>query len=235
MDEFQKKSAPDAEQPEKNTSHEQLEKDASEAEAVTEQVAETAENTAVTVEETAQVSVEKSEPTETPQPAPKAPFYDKKNVFHDFPKYFYAGFWIRFCSFIVDLWCISAIKNVTIGFVFKLAGWEQGDSFLSPYRLAGLAVYLAYFILLTKLNHGQTIGKMIFGLKVVCFSEEELSWQTVIIREGFCRFLLQWNFLTYIGYLFAGFSENKQHLGDLFTDTSVVTLNTLKAYQGETA
>lgn len=84
---------------------------------------------------------------------------------------------------------------------------------------------------MTKMNHGQTIGKMAFGIRVVCFKEEELSWQTVLIREGACRFILRGSFFM-IGYLITIFTPNKQHIGDYFSDTSVVTLNLLAAREG---
>lgn len=149
--------------------------------------------------------------------------------FNQFPAYFFAGFWIRMISFVVDLLCIAATTNCIINPFFVIFGLERSSGFLSVYRLLGLLVYLGYFVLLTKLNQGQTIGKMIFGLKVVCFKEEELSWQTVLVREGACRFFLHFP-LTLIGYLPAAFSKRKQHVGDLFSDTSVVALNTLKAF-----
>ncbi len=147
---------------------------------------------------------------------------------HRYPYYFYAGFWIRFFAYIVDTLCITAITGIFIGVPFNLLGLEKSSQIFSVYGILSLVIYLAYFILLTKLNRGQTIGKMIFGIKVVCFSEERLSWSTVLVREGACRFILK-NMIFSLGYLVSIFTPNKQHLGDLFTETSVVTLNMLKA------
>jgi len=132
---------------------------------------------------------------------------------NDFPKYFYAGFWIRFLAFIVDLICIGSITRLTIG-------------------LAAMLIYLGYFILFTKLNHGQTIGKMIFGIRVICFNESDLSWTTVLVREGACRFILKFPLL-FVGYLPTIFNQRKQHIGDYFSNTSVVTLNLVKAFNQE--
>ena len=95
-----------------------------------------------------------------------------------------------------------------------------------------MVIYLAYFVLLTKLNHGQTIGKMIFGIRVVGFDETELSWSTVLVREGACRFILKFPLL-FIGYLPVIFSKKKQHIGDYFSNTSVVTINLIKAFNQE--
>lgn len=154
---------------------------------------------------------------------------DKQNYF---PNYFYAGFWIRFFSYLVDLLCVNAVTNGTIGLVYRIVGVEIATSFLSLSSLLALAVYLSYFTLLTKLNHGQTIGKMIFGIRVVSLTQSELSWTTVIIRETVCRFILK-GFPFILGYVVAAFTDHKQHVGDHFSDTSVVTINVLKAFNKE--
>lgn len=147
---------------------------------------------------------------------------------HRYPNYFYAGFWIRFFAYLMDNLCISALVTMIIGGPFNLLGLEKSSQLFSVYGILSLVVYLTYFILMTKLNDGQTLGKMIFGIKVICFNEEKLSWSTVLVREGACRFILK-NTVFSLGYLVAVFTPNKQHLGDIFTETSVVTLNMLKA------
>ncbi|WP_438763613.1 RDD family protein [Enterococcus sp. AZ194] len=148
---------------------------------------------------------------------------------HDFPGYFYAGFWIRGFAFLIDLLCIQAINSISLGTIFSLAGWSKDKGFLSVYSLMSLLIYLGYFILLTKMTNGQTIGKMIFGIRVVSFEEDILSWQTVLVREGACRFILKYPALL-LGYLPTIFSKKKQHVGDYFSATSVVTINTVLAF-----
>ncbi|OJG35195.1 hypothetical protein RV00_GL003026 [Enterococcus devriesei] len=149
-------------------------------------------------------------------------------VFNHYPDYFYSGFWIRFFAYLIDLLCISAITSILLGLPANLLGWNESTDLISIYGISTLVIYLAYFILLTKLNHGQTIGKMIFGIRVVCFTEAVLSWKTVLVREGACRFILRGSFFM-LGYLVAIFTPNKQHLGDYFSDTSVVTINLVTA------
>ncbi|WP_159722949.1 RDD family protein [Enterococcus sp. CSURQ0835] len=147
-----------------------------------------------------------------------------------YPDYFFAGFWIRLFAYVIDLLCISAITTILLGTIFNLAGLTRGSGTFSLFGLLSLVIYLAYFALLTKYNHGQTIGKMIFGIRVVCFTEEQLSWATVLVREVACRFILKTPPFI-LGYLITIFTPNKQHLGDYFADTSVVTLNLIKAQQ----
>ncbi|MBF8808151.1 MAG: RDD family protein [Enterococcus lacertideformus] len=151
---------------------------------------------------------------------------------NDFPNYFYAGFWIRLGAFLIDLVCIGSITRLTLGITTNLEWLAATTSYLSFYGFTALLIYLGYFILLTKLNHGQTIGKMIFGIRVICLDEAELSWATVLVREGACRFILKFPLL-FIGYLLTIFTQKKQHIGDYFSNTSVVTLNLIKAFNQE--
>ena len=94
--------------------------------------------------------------------------------------------------------------------------------------LLSLMVYLLYFIILTKWTNGQTIGKMIFGIRVIELNEEKLSWKTVIVREGFGRYIQK---TVMALYLLTIFTPYKQHFVDMLTDTSVVTDRYLKLFR----
>ncbi len=158
----------------------------------------------------------------------------EEQVSNQLPDYFFAGFWMRLFAFTLDLLCIAAIKNSSLGLVYRLLGLEWQGGFLGVYSLVGIAIYLAYLALLTKYNHGQTIGKMVFGLRVVSLSGEELTWYQVLVREICCRFILM-KFPLNLGYLPAAFTAKKQHVGDYFAETSVVTVNIIKAFNKELA
>ncbi|GEN57587.1 hypothetical protein GCM10012290_21790 [Halolactibacillus alkaliphilus] len=134
---------------------------------------------------------------------------------NDYPDYFYAGFFIRLFAFTVDIIMIRSLSRL---FLFYLS-----DGLLKS-SLA-LIVYLLYFILMTKFTNGQTLGKMIFGIRVIAINEEQLSWMTVIIREGFGRYLQK---VLWIMYSLTIFTRYKQHVVDLLTDTSVITENYLR-------
>lgn len=141
---------------------------------------------------------------------------------NDFPAYFFAGFWIRSFAFLVDLLCIHALQRII------LTVFLSADSL--PYDVLAIVIYLSYFTLMTKLNKGQTIGKMIFGIRVICLTEKDLSWKTVLVRETFGRYILQLNPLCILFYLPIIFTKRKQQTIDLLTDTSVVTLNLIQAF-----
>lgn len=160
------------------------------------------------------------------------PYTDPKEMEPGFPRYFYAGFWMRSFAFLFDLLCIAAIRTSTLGLVYRVAGLVDTGAYFGLYNLFSIALYLAYFTCLTRFNHGQTLGKMVFGLRVVSLKEKELTWTTILMRETVCRFILM-GFPWIIGYLPAAFSKYKQHLGDYFCETSVVTINLIKAFNQE--
>ncbi|MFD2728714.1 RDD family protein [Enterococcus camelliae] len=148
----------------------------------------------------------------------------------DFPTYFFVGFWIRMWAFLIDLLCIKGITVATIGFFARFQILEPNNSLLSIYGLLAAGLYYGYFILLTKYNHGQTIGKMIFGIRVVSLVDAELTWQTVLMREGVGRFILSFPWVGLLGYLPILGTTKKQQLADYFSETSVVSLTTLSAF-----
>lgn len=151
-----------------------------------------------------------------------------RKPFHSYPAFFYTGFWFRFFAFLVDLLVISSINRLIVQPLFLLLRHPLNDDAFSAFSLSKLVIYLLYFVLATKLTNGQTIGKIIFGIRVVSFKEEKLSWATVIIRECFSRYILKtFPFI----YLMVLFTQEKQHLGDFFSDTSVVSENLIRANQ----
>lgn len=157
-------------------------------------------------------------------------YEEQEEPVNDFPQYFFAGFWIRLFAFIIDVLCIQAIVACSVGLIYGLANIAPVAQGLSLYHFLSLVIYLGYFTLLTKLNNGQTIGKIIFGIRVVSLTEPELTWKTVLIREVCGRYILQFSWLFYFGYLPAAFSQKKQQLADYFADTSVVTVNLIHAF-----
>lgn len=66
---------------------------------------------------------------------------------------------------------------------------------------------------------GQTLGKMVFGLKVIPLNDERLSWSTVIFREWIGRYI---SATIWILYVIAAFTPKKQALHDMFADTAVI-------------
>lgn len=88
------------------------------------------------------------------------------------------------------------------------------------------AIFLAYFTVLTKLNHGQTIGKMLLGLQVIRRDRGTLTWTDVLLRETCGRYLSQTCLILYFLPLFA---EEKLSLSDYFAQTRVVKIEAYRS------
>ncbi|CFX86426.1 RDD [Syntrophomonas zehnderi OL-4] len=132
-----------------------------------------------------------------------------------------AGFWIRLCAFVVDLIVIAALNAFVWGLLLPVSPnnklvWES----LHINALFLGVTGALYFILMTYYFQ-QTLGKMIFGIKVVQASGEPLSWITVIFRELVARSLSQIMGLN-LGYIVCWFNADKRCVHDFLSDTWVV-------------
>lgn len=121
-----------------------------------------------------------------------------------------AGFFLRLVAFVIDLVLIGSLNAI-------LAPLFTDQAVVK--NLVAILVYLAYFVLTTGFTKGQTLGKMILGLKVVRVDGKELNWADVFFREACCRLILK---IVLPLYLLAGVTDKKQHLGDLICDTMVI-------------
>ncbi|RKJ29957.1 RDD family protein [Butyricicoccus sp. 1XD8-22] len=106
--------------------------------------------------------------------------------------------------------------------IFTLMNWDLSDSALfAPITIISAIVYFGYFVLMTKFFQ-QTLGKMIFGLKVQSKHGEKLNWSTVLFREIIGRYI---NNKVPILYFFVIFMPKNLSLADYFSDTLVVYEN----------
>lgn len=140
-------------------------------------------------------------------------------VEREYPKFLFAGFGSRFVAFIIDVFVISSISSIILVPMSNIFGIHKATAFFSIYNLINLIIYLGYFFLLTLLNEGQTLGKMIMGIKVVSLEDEDLKVETVFYREIIGRFILK---KLKIFYFMILFNRDKQQLADFFAGTSVV-------------
>ncbi|AMX82595.1 hypothetical protein GS3922_02295 [Geobacillus subterraneus] len=132
----------------------------------------------------------------------------------------YGGFWLRFWAYLLDVIVVSSINRLVVWPLFRLFDWPLArDHWFAPAAVAAAAVFYAYFVLMTK-AFGQTLGKMVFGLKVVDERGVPLTWLTVLFREVIGKFIAKK--LLFIGFLFVAFSEKKKGMHDQFADTIVI-------------
>jgi uncharacterized RDD family membrane protein YckC len=131
----------------------------------------------------------------------------------------YAGFWMRFWAYLLDIVVIGSINRLLIYPVFRAFDLPLVESgMFAPIAIITAMTYYLYFVLMTKFL-GQTLGKMVFGIKVVDLSGGKLSWGTILFREWIGRFISS---TIFIAYVIVAFLPKKQGLHDLFADTSVI-------------
>ncbi|YCA13343.1 RDD family protein [Bacillus sp. AK128] len=135
-------------------------------------------------------------------------------------KIYYAGFWIRFWAYLLDLLVITSINQLLIYPVFRYFEFSMiEETMFSPIAILTALTMYVYFVLMTKFFK-QTLGKMVFGLKVVDIHAKPLRWSTVIFREVVGKFISKTIF--FIGFLVVAFTPKHQGVHDLFADTSVI-------------
>ncbi len=131
----------------------------------------------------------------------------------------YAGFWMRFWAYLLDLVVIGSINRILINPLFRFLDIPLTESSMfSPASIATAVVFYLYFVIMTKYFQA-TLGKMVFGLKVIELTGNPPKWSTLFFREFIGRFISK---VTFIGYLIVAFLPKKQGLHDLFADTTVI-------------
>lgn len=134
----------------------------------------------------------------------------------------YAGFWMRFWAYSADLVIVFAVNGILLS---PLAFLNSGSVTLLEFftlqgLLSGLVMYL-YFLIMTKFT-GQTLGKMIFGLKVIRKDRLPLRWSDLFFREVVGRLIHRLLVFTNVLYLVVAFTDEKQGIHDIFSDTRVI-------------
>lgn len=135
----------------------------------------------------------------------------------------YAGFWMRFWAFSLDALMLLSLRWLLIGPILNLTDlrYALGGMYGFFDLVVSALFFFAYFALMTKF-YGATIGKMVFGLRVVSKEGDLLSWREVIFREGVGRVLHQSFALLYILYITVAFTSTKQGLHDMIADSYVI-------------
>ncbi len=138
------------------------------------------------------------------------------------PKKPFAGFWMRFWAFTIDMMVVGFISNIIVTpffLMFDISFSEQTR--FSPFSVVTQIIFFSYFVLMTKF-FSATLGKMILGLKVVSLEKNRLTWSSIIFRELVGRYIVTVFWFMKLTYLLVAFMPMKQGLHDLFADTSVV-------------
>ncbi|WP_285395425.1 RDD family protein [Lysinibacillus sp. fls2-241-R2A-57] len=130
-----------------------------------------------------------------------------------------AGFWVRFWAFLLDGLMITAVIGILVNPIFYLMDWSLSETvWYAPISIISAIVYYSYFVLMTKF-FGQTLGKMIFGLRVISLKHDKLTWSDVLFRDWIGRII---NNVFMPLYILVVILPNNQGLHDFFADTAVV-------------
>lgn len=129
----------------------------------------------------------------------------------------YASFGLRAFAFIVDMLVIGALNKILINIVggnlyYEIYGLKMAEIFR-------WIVTILYFVIISLVTKGQTLGKMIAGIRVVSLTSDKLDLGQILIRETAGR-LIQNTIM--ILYLLPIFTPKNQSLIDFFVDTAVV-------------
>ncbi len=142
-----------------------------------------------------------------------------ESIHQDSNGYYLAGFWIRFWAYLLDLIVIGSITRLVVHPIFKLLDISLHDgSMFAPVSILTSVIFYGYFIVMTRF-FSQTIGKMVFGIKVIELKGKSPSWSTIFFRELIGRFISSFFFVL---YAVVAFTNKKQGIHDLFADTTVV-------------
>ena len=154
------------------------------------------------------------------------------------PQYTYAGFWMRLVAAIIDGVLIGIVNLIILvpflGLVGLTAAARASDvdmesqgaglmiALLSTYLISMLAVAVAgwlYFALMESSTRGATLGKMALGLRVVDMNGIQIGFGRATGRY-FGKLLS--GAIFFIGYIMAGFTQQKQALHDIMAGCLVV-------------
>jgi uncharacterized RDD family membrane protein YckC len=159
----------------------------------------------------------------------------------------YAGFWLRFCAYLID----SIILGIPLSIITMIAFMiffgtsdvmymmtydpalmnqeltdQQVFSLIIAYyvtllivSIIGFIAGVAYFAGLHASKWQATIGKKILGLKVTDVSGNRITFWRALGRYAAMAFL---SGIFLIGYIIAAFTEKKQSLHDLIASTIVI-------------
>ncbi|MDR1010080.1 MAG: RDD family protein, partial [Opitutaceae bacterium] len=139
----------------------------------------------------------------------------------------YAGFWVRFVAAFLD-GLILGVINIALMMVTMLFGVSPGGNvsghealfiILTLVRmLMQYAIAIAYDVFFIR-KYDATPGKMALGLKVLRANGEKLSAGRIIGRY-FAKAVSA--LILCIGYMMAGWDDQKRALHDMMCDTRVV-------------
>jgi len=140
-------------------------------------------------------------------------------------EYKLAGVGARLAALIIDsllqflavLLCIGILFGVNRQLV-NMGAVIRPSTIIAALIVIGFIIYLGYFIACEMLMNGQTVGKRLFGLRVIRDNGQPIEFAQALIR-GIIRITLD---MMYVGLFVIMFSKKHKRIGDMAAGTIVV-------------
>ena len=132
-----------------------------------------------------------------------------------------AGFFRRFAAFALD-WLILSIIADIVRFAYRFgSGTDPGITNIDAAMGLSAALFILYFVLFTG-EGGQTLGKMLLGIRVQSLDGSPVGYRLALVRT--LGYVLSTFFMTFLGFLWALWDKEKQAWHDKIARTIVVRI-----------
>jgi len=132
------------------------------------------------------------------------------------------GFGRRLVAYLIDSIVLSIVGGIIGGVIGVLAAVGGSDEALTAVNLLanciGILLSLAYFVVFWATT-GQTLGKMVMGIKVVGIDGTPISWGKAILR--YIGYAISGLILA-LGFIWIAFDSHRQGWHDKIASTVVV-------------
>ncbi|MCL2049510.1 MAG: RDD family protein [Defluviitaleaceae bacterium] len=138
-------------------------------------------------------------------------------------EYRLAGVGSRLAAFIIDyllqvLMSLLVVFGIMYGIDYALLGNDVSGVALGISMVSVFVIQTGYFIVMELVTNGQSVGKRIFGLRVIRDNGQPIGFTQSLVR-GLLRSSLD---MLYVGLFVIMFSKRCKRLGDMAAGTVVV-------------
>lgn len=148
--------------------------------------------------------------------------YDQLDL-DQLPKRAYGGFWIRTAAYLVDLFLVSLLTTLIFNLsIYRI--WGRGIEDWWLFGLLELFILLVYFAATNYAFKGQSLGKMLLGLRTLRADGRRFDTNTLLVRELAGRAIIK---IIPVLAVFLIFDKRRRHLIDMLCGTVVVNENQL--------
>lgn len=139
-------------------------------------------------------------------------------------QYDLARVWDRIFAYLIDITLQIIVLLIIGGILSTLLGPISKNLLLYVWVGLYLVLYVGYDLLMEIFNNGQSIGKMILGIKVVRLDGKEVKVGDYLLRWLFRPFDTAAYMFGAVAIILISSTQNSQRLGDILAHTTVIKL-----------